>query len=191
MWFRNLLISSSKIKKRIQIIGVTILVLILFGGGYYLATKGYLSRANLSGLSSIFEREEKKSAIEESPELIVEVPTPAQPEEKIESTQTSSSNVFEEIAQKGDGITHLARRVLKRYLQEKGESLGIKLSPGQKLFVEDYLQKKTGSYWLFLGEKISFSEELIKEAIDHAQALSQGQISNLDNLAKSVPSLNY
>lgn len=191
MWFRNLLISSSKIKKRIQIIGVTILVLMLFGGGYYLATKGYLSRANLSGLSSIFEREEKKSAIEESPELIVEVPTPAQPEEKIESTQTSSSNVFEEIAQKGDGITHLARRALKRYLQEKGESLGIKLSPGQKLFVEDYLQKKTGSYWLFLGEKISFSEELIKEAIDHAQALSQGQISNLDNLAKSVPSLNY
>lgn len=186
MWFKNLLLINPRLKKKIQIIGATLLVLIIFGGGYYLATRGSLSKVNLSGLISTLQREEEKAPAPESPEIILEVQTPQPQEQKPEP---SSLEVFEEVAQKGDGITHLARRALKRYLEERGGT--IKLSQGQKLFVEDYLQKKTGSYWLFLGEKISFSQELIEEAIEHAQKLTQEQIAHLDQLAQSVPGLNY
>jgi hypothetical protein len=38
---------------------------------------------------------------------------------------------------------------------------------------------------------VTFSEELIKEAIEKAQTLTQEQLQNLTQYAKLVPELNY
>ena len=69
--------------------------------------------------------------------------------------------VYEMSAQPGEGITHLARRALKTYLEEKGSDLN--LTPEHKIYIEDYIQKRTGDRWLILGETLTFSEELIVE----------------------------
>jgi len=103
------------------------------------------------------------------------------------STQASLKNVYSETAQKGDGITHLARRALKEYLQANH----LKMSPEQKVYMEDYLQNHTGNRMLMVGEKISFSRSLIEEAISHAQHLTQNQLRNLHHYSQLVPSLNY
>ncbi|HHE76581.1 MAG TPA: hypothetical protein ENL27_01200 [Candidatus Parcubacteria bacterium] len=86
-------------------------------------------------------------------------------------------NVYEETAEAGEGITHLARKALKQYLDEQGSDLD--LTPEHKVYIEDYMQKKTGDRWLQLGEKVSFSKELIEEAINKAQELTPQQLDNL------------
>jgi len=67
----------------------------------------------------------------------------------------------------------------------------LNLTPEHKIYIEDYLQKKTGDYWLQVGQKLTFSEELIKEAIEKAQTLTQQQLQNLAQYVKLVPELNY
>lgn len=111
---------------------------------------------------------------------------PSQPPQE-ERTPPTKTLIYEETAQKGEGITHLARRALKRYLTERG----INLTPEQKLYAEDYIQKKTGNYWLKLGEKLTFSQDLIEEAIQKAQSLSPEALKNLTKFVKLVPALNY
>ncbi len=92
-------------------------------------------------------------------------------------------------AVKGNGLTHLARYALKEYLKEKPELAG-QLKAEHKIYIEDYLQKHTAhSKILKVGDEISFSNELIKEAIDQAQKLTDSQIKNLGQYVPLVPSL--
>jgi predicted transcriptional regulator len=122
----------------------------------------------------------QKKAEKEMPEVVINPP------EKAEGI--TQPKVYEETAEPGEGITHLARKALKEYLKEKG---GPNLTPEHKIYIEDYLQNKTGDYWLKVGQKLTFSEELIKEAIEKAQTLTQQQLQNLSQYAKLVPELNY
>lgn len=101
--------------------------------------------------------------------------------------ETTDANVYTEKAAKGDGITHLARKALKRYLSSEGQSLS--LSKEHKIYIEDYLKDKTGSYKLKVGQEISFSVNLIKDAISQAQKLAQSQLNNLKKYSQLVPSL--
>ena len=92
-------------------------------------------------------------------------------------------------AVKGNGATHLARAALKEYLKDKSELTG-QLEIEQKIYIEDYLQKHTAhTKILKIGDEISFSNELIKEAIDQAQKLTDSQIKNLGQYVPLVPSL--
>ncbi len=78
-------------------------------------------------------------------------------------------------AQKGEGITHLARHALAEYLKDAGTTLTAE----QKIYAEDYVQNKTGSEILEIGEKLSFSTDLLKEAVQKAETLQGWQIENL------------
>ena len=121
--------------------------------------------------------------------LTIERPTkePETPElEELEITLPSTTKVYEETAQPGEGITHLARRALKSYLEEKGSHFN--LTPEHKIYIEDYIQKKTGDRWLMLGETLTFSEELIVEAIQKAQQLTPNQLENLKQYSQLVSS---
>lgn len=95
--------------------------------------------------------------------------------------------VYEQVAESGDGITHLARKALKEYLKEKGA--GLNLTKEHKIYIEDYLQKKTGDYYLQIGQKLSFEEKLIKEAVDKALTLTPEQLQNLSQYAQLVADL--
>ena len=119
---------------------------------------------------------EKQTKEPEVPEL----------EKELKITLPSTSKVYQETAQPGEGITHLARRALKSYLEEKGSDFN--LTPEHKIYIEDYIQKKTGDRWLMLGETLTFSEELIVESIQKAQQLTPDQLDNLKQYSQLVSS---
>lgn len=128
----------------------------------------------------ISDLEESPLKIEEEKIVKEETKTPLQEQKEISQKETSSEEkIYTEVAQRGEGITHLARKALGRYLQEKGEN--ISLTKAHKIYIEDYMQKRTGWRWLKLGEKVSFSEKLIEEAIEKSLTLSEAQLQNILN----------
>jgi len=168
-------VTLTKIKTRRKILnlGVLLVFVLILVGGYLLVFKGVPSWK----VAQVFP--ERKSE-EELPEVVITPPEKPQ--------EVSQPKVYEEVAELGEGITHLARKALKEYLKEKG---GPNLTPEHKIYIEDYLQKKTGDFWLQVGQKLTFSEELIKEAIEKSQTLTEQQLQNLTQYAKLVPELNY
>lgn len=96
---------------------------------------------------------------------------------------------YMEIAETGDGITHLARKALKDYLSENPQNFEV--TPEHKIYIEDYLAKKKGDDWLKLGEELEFSGDLLDEAIEKSETLSSEQLENLTQYSQLVPSLNY
>jgi len=100
-------------------------------------------------------------------------------------TKTETGEIFTEKAQKGDGVTHLARRALKEYLQKHPHK---DLTKEHKIYIEDYLKDKTGSRPLAIGEEISFSADLIEEAINASQKLNSAQLKNLEKYSARVSS---
>lgn len=94
-----------------------------------------------------------------------------------------------EVAEKGDGITHLVRRALREYLAEKPQNFEV--TPEHKIYVEDYTAKKIGADWLQLGEIREISGDLIKEAIEIAETLTPEQLQNLTQYSQLAPFLNY
>lgn len=92
-------------------------------------------------------------------------------------------------AELGEGITHLARKALKEYLTDKGDT--VQLSVEQKIYIEDFLKDAAGSRSLEIGEEITFSVSQIDQAVALAQDLTDTQIQNLSKYVPFVPSLNY
>ena len=101
----------------------------------------------------------------------------------------SKPEKYSETAAKGEGLTHLARRALRSYLENNPQS--FHLTSEHKVYIEDYLSKKMGGGWLRLGQKVEFSQNLIKEAIQRSEALTPLQLKNLKQYSRLVTSLNY
>ena len=97
------------------------------------------------------------------------------------SGSDDAGKIYTVYANHGEGITHLARRALNEYLQETEEEFG--LTEEHKIYVEDYLQNKTGSESIEVNHQETFSEGLIKEAISNAKQLTP---ESLDNLKKYI-----
>ncbi|MBL7053118.1 MAG: hypothetical protein ISS02_00435 [Candidatus Portnoybacteria bacterium] len=87
-----------------------------------------------------------------------------------------------EKANPGEGVTHLARRALKNYLEDNPQEL----TNEHKVYIEDYLKDKTGLNPLEIGEEVSFSEDLVKEAIDASLQLTPDQLKNLEQYSALV-----
>lgn len=84
-------------------------------------------------------------------------------------------------ALKGEGITHLARRVIKEYLNDNPDP---EIKAEHKIFTEDYLKDKEGTRLLEIGEELEFTTTDIMTAIEKSKALSEKE---LENLSKYVP----
>jgi len=156
---------------------IAVLALASIGMIVYLQRTGRITQL-LTGLVGRIALKE-----ETPPPAVEEVPTEKLEEEFVPPTP----KVYEKEAEKGEGITHLARKTLEEYLAET--EMEINLTPEHKVFIEDYLKDKTGDRWLKPGEKISFSEELIVEAINEALKLTPEQLNNLKKYSALVPSL--
>jgi hypothetical protein len=140
--------------------------------------KNLLSTASQRILEEIETMLPEKEKVEED---IVEEEI-AETDEEISITKT-----YKETAKKGDGLTHLARRALASYSEEKN----IDLSDEEKIYVEDYVQKrlapeKTGLRHLEIGEEVEISVELIEEAVASAKLLTPTEIENLSQYAAMV-----
>ncbi len=109
-----------------------------------------------------------------------------QEEQKIEETEEEETQeqvkVFQMITQSGEGLTHLARRALKEYLQEKD----IEITTEHKIYVEDFVQKRLDQVGLHPGDQVSISSDLIEQGISQALQLQESELENLKQFSVLV-----
>lgn len=84
---------------------------------------------------------------------------------------------YVEVAQTGDGITHLARRATTRYLSENRVAYSV--TNEHRIYIEDYIKDQIGSRPLALGEELTITFDQVKEAVSAAEQLTDAQIQNL------------
>lgn len=163
-----------------------IAVLILAGGIYLYAVKRSPEASPLTEETPI-------QITEKTEELSLKEPGAISQAEETEETGTEvvipesvkkEGQIIEKTV-KGDGVTHLARRALKDYLQDKPQEL----TKEHKIYIEDYLKDKVGARSLEVGEEITFSKDLIKEAIDASLELTPNQLKNLEKYSALVSNL--
>lgn len=191
------------IKNHSRAITSLIIVAIIVGVGIYAYNKPDVEEESLATVAD--EQEENEAKTEESNDSI-EILENSNTNNSSESSETPSAEVKGDVevaeptersiemksdivtvsAVRGDGVTHLARYALKEYLQSNSNEL----SGEQKVYIEDYLRKKTDSASLAIGESKTFSISLITEAIDSAKQLNENQIQNLSKYVKLVPELS-
>lgn len=159
-----------------------IIALAILAGGIYLYTNQKNEQAKLfpeDNLAGIQEQLPNNS----NPGIVADPDQELNQEiDKIVPQSRKEGNNIIEKAVQGEGITHLARRALKDYLKDNEQEL----TNEHKIYIEDYLKDKTGSQPLEVGEEITFSEDLIKEAIDASLELTQEQLKNLEQYSVLV-----
>lgn len=96
----------------------------------------------------------------------------------------NSGNVIAVRAEKGEGVTHLARKALKNYLQNNQPSSN--LTKEHKIYIEDYIKDKIGSRALEVNEEMEISKDLINEAINSSAALTAQQLQNIEQFSAVV-----
>lgn len=84
---------------------------------------------------------------------------------------------FVEVAEAGNGITHLARRASSRWLSEN--QAGYAVTDEHRIYIEDYIQNRTESNGLALGDTVEIGFDLIQEAVTAAEKLNENQLNNL------------
>jgi hypothetical protein len=188
-WGAQLAGFLSRNKKRLLVLSAIIL---MFAGGSYLSDNNNTENApGLGGTASIAENtesdnnSEKQVLVAEDLEsqypvniLDIKLSDDGQvmlSQEEMEELSLNDGAVITKTASAGDGITHLARQALEEYLRDSEKTL----SAEQKVYAEDYVQNKTGSELLEIGQSLSFSENLLGEAVDAAELLTDWQIENL------------
>lgn len=131
--------------------------------------------------------EEAKNKVEEKKE------EPKQQEVKVDEQASSQSiseetgEAFVETAVAGDSLTTLSRKALKNYLEKNQDS---SLTPEHKIYIEDYLRRNVNfNGRVNVGTQVSFSKNLIKDAIEKSKTLNENQLNNLKRYAAQVPGL--
>ena len=146
-----------------------IIALAILAGGIYLYTNQNSEQANLFPEDNLVNTQEQLSIdpVEKDIEEAIENIIP--------QGRKEGSSIVEKAA-KGDGVTNLARRALKDYTTDNPQEL----TNEHKIFIEDYIKDKTGSNPLEVGEEITFSENLIEEAINASLELTPEQLNDLE-----------
>ncbi len=132
--------------------------------------------------------EEAKKAEEAKAQAEADAAKQAEEAKKAEETISEETNVsFDETAATGESLTILARRATQHYL-EKNPTEG--LSAEHKIYIEDYLRKNIKhSARVSLGEKVSFSKDLIGHAVSMSKNLNENQLRNLQKYSAMVNGL--
>jgi len=106
----------------------------------------------------------------EAPATAATSPTPLP-----EATRDSAG--FVEVAQRGEGLTHLARRSADTWLKEN--QAGYDVTAEHRIYIEDYIQKKLGSRRMEIGQQQAIPYDLVAEAVASAKNLSPSQLKHL------------
>ncbi len=161
-------------KEKARNLLLALIVVVAVGGTFFHLFGGENPREGLIGnlFSSIVaegpEKEAEKEVIEKEKEEIY------------------TENVYKEKAQLGEGLTHLARRALEKHFQETGIS---GYSAEHKVFMEDYIQKALGSEALAVDQEVLISGDLISEAIEEADLLTENELDNLEQYSLLISSI--
>ncbi len=134
----------------------------------------------------------KETGAEKSSEQAIENVATPQPVDQSQLRQQSSAlpegektaEGYKEMAQAGDGITHLARRATTRYLSENTADYAV--TNEHRIYIEDYIKDQLGSRSLQLGESMTISIALMQEAVQAAGQLSASQLQNLSQYTSAL-----
>lgn len=105
------------------------------------------------------------------------VPTPI-PEAK----ETDAAYI--EVAARGEGVTHLARKALLRHIAAAKSDYEV--TAEHKVWMEDYIKDQVGRTPLALGESVEIQKELVQNAVAEAQKLTDAQRKNLTRYSRLV-----
>src|SRR3990167_3346538 len=95
---------------------------------------------------------------------------------KLPEARTTDS-AYIEVAQKGDGLTHVARRAATRYLAD--HETGYSVTNEHRIYIEDYIRKHMEKGSVSVGAEKTISFDLVKQAIESAGKLTPKQLKNL------------
>ncbi len=103
-------------------------------------------------------------------------------ESMTEKPVIEESEDFIQIVKEGEGLTHLARRSLSDYL----ETDDLSLSSEQKIYIEDFVQKRMDYNDLHPGDEVSISRDLIERGISQSLELEEEQLENLKQYSSLI-----
>lgn len=171
---------------------IIVFVLAMASTFIYLKSSGKLADYKINMFSSIgtdnFGLDEEQKAVDTEKDFSIGVTNTSEEDNNGNEINSGAPLImpaekkYEEIAGKGDSITTLARKAIKEYMDENG----IEINSEQRVFCEDYIQKKIGDREINTGEKIVVSGDLIKEAVNKSLDLSPDQIDNLKNFTELI-----
>ncbi len=96
---------------------------------------------------------------------------------KRQASGKTTDGAYVETAQKGDGLTHLARRAATRYLAD--HEAGYTLTNEHRIYIEDYVRKHMQKHPVSVGMEETISFDLVKQAVESAGKLSAPQLKHL------------
>ncbi|MDP3685429.1 MAG: hypothetical protein Q8R32_01195 [bacterium] len=108
-------------------------------------------------------------------------PAPA-PTPLPEARETEEAYI--EVASRGDGVTHLTRRALIRSVEASKPD--FELTAEHKVWVEDYLKDRLSRKSLKVGENVTVTKELVREAIGKSKELTDAQLTHLKRYSQKV-----
>lgn len=155
---------------------IFVVILAVIAGGIYFSYRD-------TGVKEEEQVEQPKEEVTISEKEEVQKPETKAGEEKVVGERVVTEEAITESAAKGEGITHLARKALQGYLEENPD-IGKELTKEHKIYIEDYLKdakvaERGGKKTLQIGAQITFSKDLIKQAIDSSKGLSDSQLKNI------------
>lgn len=178
---------------------LSIVIVIAIAGGIYSYSKRSqaptVTDITQEGQDSLLEKTtdssdiKKEADVKDSDVSKKEVVTPKDKQEVLAVTETSkeSESSFTESANKGNGVTHLARRATANYLEKNPDS---SLTVEHKIYIEDYLRKNvTKKDKVIIGTSVEFSKDLIHTAIEKSKQLNDRQLQHLKKYSVRTPSL--
>lgn len=99
-----------------------------------------------------------------------------------EAQETDAAYI--EVAGKGDGVTHLARRAMLRNLGASAPDFEV--TAEHKVWIEDYLKDRLGSKSLAIGENRTIEKNLVREAVQKSKELTDAQRKHLQRYSRLV-----
>jgi hypothetical protein len=184
----------SRFQKNRSNVILAIIGILIISGGVYLYSN-YRQSNETADLPELSQEQIEEPGIVKPEDINIEnqqnpAPGITAPEEKKATEITKKENgQYTVKAGQGAGITHLARAAVKEYLDDNPE-IKQNITAEHKIYIEDYIKNKTGSYGLKIDQELTFDEGLIKEAIDESMKLNQKQLENLHQYVLLVPSLS-
>lgn len=100
------------------------------------------------------------------------------------SQASETSEAYTEVAERGQGLTHLARKATGRYLEANTSDFTV--TNEHRVYVEDYIKDRLERIPVHVGDTRIISKELIREAVSASQKLSGAQLKNLQKYSRVV-----
>lgn len=109
---------------------------------------------------------------------------PATPEPTPLPEAEETEAAYVEVAQRGDGVTHLARRAIHRSLE--AATPDFEVTAEHKVWIEDYMKDRLGQNPLVVGEKLTTEKALVREAIEKSKELTDAQLKSLKRFSSRI-----